>query len=402
MCGALAFCGAASLSRAASPSGQDMPVGDILGWHQIYADDFTTNVALGNFPAAVSSKWSAYTDGTKDNSGFVYYWATRTVSIANGILDIYVHTENGQHLDAAIYPKISTFGQLYGRYSVRFRADALPGYGGVWLLWQDSNTPAWPAQGEIDFPEGNFNGTMTANAHYANAGGGFSQYPTTTTYSGWHTATTEWSPGKEVFILDDHVIGVSTHQVPSTSMHLVFQSGSSGGNPSDTVSGHIQVDWVTMYAPSSTATGPIPMLTYEAEGLPLLASSGDTVRDFTDSQMSNGAGSIIDATAAADYMTYMVPSVAAGTYTVLVGTKKYNTRGIFQLSANRADGSGNSSNVGGATDEYTSVATYPEINLGSWTPGSTSDKAFKFTVTGKNASSSGYGIAIDYIKLVPQ
>jgi hypothetical protein len=391
-----------AISQGASPSGQAMPVGDIQGWHQIFADDFTTNVPIGSFPAAVSDKWSAYPDGWKDTSGYVYRMPSKTVSIANGMLDIYVHTENGQHMAAAIEPKIPTGGQTYGRYSVRFRSDAITGYGCVWLLWQDSDTPAWPAQGEIDFPEGSLTGTMNAYAHHADPGGSQEGFATTTIYPGWHTATTEWSPGKVVFILDDHVIGVSTTLVPSTSMHYVLQAGSSGGNPPDSSSGHIQIDWVTLYAPSTTSTGgALPTRTYETEGLTVLGSSGDTVRDFTDSQMSNGAGNIIDATAAGDYVTYMVPSVAAGTYSVRVGAKKYNTRGIFQLSVSRADG-GTTSNVGAATDQYTATATYPEMILGNWTCSSSSDKAFKFSVTGKNASSTGYGLAFDYIKLVPQ
>ncbi len=377
-------------------------MGDIQGWHQVFADDFTTNVPLGSFPAAVSSKWSAYPDGWKDTSGYVYRMPSKTVSIASGLLDIYVHTENGQHMSAAILPVLPNGGITYGCYSVRYRSDAVSGYGGVWLLWQNSSAPAWPAQGEIDFPEGSLTGTMSANAHYANAGGGQDSFATTTTYPGWHTATTEWSPGKLVFILDDHVIGVSTTQVPSTEMHMVFQSGSSGGNPPDSSSGHIQIDWVTVYTLNSGSTGgATPTRTYEAEGLPVVASSADTVRDFADSQMSDGAGNIIDANAAGDYVTYMVPSVLAGTYSVRVGVKTNNTRGLAQLSVSRIDG-GTTSNVGSAFDEYAAGSTYPELTLGNWTCTTSSDKAFKFSLTGKNAASSGYGLALDYIKLVPQ
>jgi hypothetical protein len=40
--------------------------------------------------------------------------------------------------------------------------------------------------------------------------------------------------------------------------------------------------------------------------------------------------------------------------------------------------------------------------MGNWTPASTSDKWFWFTVTGKNTASSGYTIAFDYIKLIPK
>ena len=42
------------------------------------------------------------------------------------------------------------------------------------------------------------------------------------------------------------------------------------------------------------------------------------------------------------------------------------------------------------------------VTVGTWTIGSLSDKWVKFLVTGKNASSGGYNVAIDYIKLTPQ
>src|SRR5215472_1874929 len=37
-------------AKAHSPSGEPMPVGDIPGWHQVFSDDFTTDVPLGSFP----------------------------------------------------------------------------------------------------------------------------------------------------------------------------------------------------------------------------------------------------------------------------------------------------------------------------------------------------------------
>jgi hypothetical protein len=43
-------------ARAASPSGADMPLGDLPGWRQIFTDDFTTVVPLESFPSAVSTK----------------------------------------------------------------------------------------------------------------------------------------------------------------------------------------------------------------------------------------------------------------------------------------------------------------------------------------------------------
>ena len=47
--------------------------------------------------------------------------------------------------------------QAFGRFSVRFRSDPLPGYKAAWLLWPESDN--WN-EGEIDFPEGGLDSTM--------------------------------------------------------------------------------------------------------------------------------------------------------------------------------------------------------------------------------------------------
>ncbi len=141
---------------------------------------------------------------------------------------------------------------------------------------------------------------------------------------------------------------------------------------------------------------------YEAETLVVPNSSGDTVRVFAGDFLSDGNASIIDANAVGDYVTYLVPNLPQGSYHVFVGTKKFASRGQFQLSVGRADNfSGTASNVGSVQDGYIATEAYTEFDLGTWAPGTTSDKWFRFTVTGKNAASSGYTIAVDYIRLAP-
>ncbi len=140
---------------------------------------------------------------------------------------------------------------------------------------------------------------------------------------------------------------------------------------------------------------------FEAENLSIIAqTAGVTNSNTSDYYFSNNMGAFFNATAANQYVTYTVPNVAAGTYDVRVGVKKFNNKGAWQLAVSRTDQLGSPTNVGSPVDEYNAASTYNEIDLGSWSPGTTSDKAFKFTVTGKNASSSGYGIAVDYIKLI--
>jgi parallel beta-helix repeat protein len=142
---------------------------------------------------------------------------------------------------------------------------------------------------------------------------------------------------------------------------------------------------------------------FETETLAVTRKSSDVHRTFTNVALSGGAASILDSDAVGDFVIYNVPMVPPGTYNVRIGIKKQDTRGIWQLSVGRADSFDTTkSNVGSPQDEYASDSQYLEVNLGQWAPGSaTSDKWFKFTVTGKNSSSSSYTMAFDYILLVP-
>ncbi len=144
-------------------------------------------------------------------------------------------------------------------------------------------------------------------------------------------------------------------------------------------------------------------LMFETENLTVAAqTSGVTHRTSADSRFSNGNGTFFDSTATTQFVTYDVPNVAAGTYDVRIGIKKWNNKGQWQCAISRLDSQGSPTNVGPVVDEYDPNEVFTEVDLGNWTPGSTSDKAVKFTVTGKNASSAGYGLAFDYIKLIPQ
>lgn len=245
------------------PSGQAMPVGDMVdasgqAWHQVFTDDFTTNVPLGSWPSAVSSKWGAYPNTWHDTSGNGIYDCSKVCSQSGGLLDLYVHTENGVHYVAAPVAKIpgadaSKWGDLpSGRCVMRFRSDALAGYKTAWLLWPESGN--WPWDGEIDFPEGNLNGYIKAFMHHQDGTSSSDQdaYATTATYPTWHTAVVEWVSGVRcTFWLDGVKIGESTSRVPNTPMHWVIQTETqlSGGAPADSVAGHVQLDWVAVYVP---------------------------------------------------------------------------------------------------------------------------------------------------------
>ncbi len=169
-------------------------------------------------------------------------------------------------------------------------------------------------------------------------------------------------------------------------------------------------NWGSTYQAFATATHS-PAANYETEVLSVpnyLSQAGGTVRIITgDANFSNSQGSILDSNNVGDYVTYLLPNVPAGSYDVTVGVKKFTSRGQFQLQVGRADSfSTTASNVGPVVDEYASTSVYTSVDLGTWSPGSTSDKWFRFNVAGKNSASTGsaynYAICIDYIKLTPQ
>jgi hypothetical protein len=264
--------GSARDPRAAAPdpSGQPMPTGNLPGWRQVFSDDFRTDVPLGGFsgctsgssimtstctglPAAVAAKWWAYPDGWTDSAGDGSYEPSQTVSISGGLMNVHLHTADGIHMVAALVPKIpggvNGNGLMYGRYSVRFRADEIAGYKTAWLLWPDSNV--FPQDGEIDFPEADLDTDIWGYVHYQGGTAVNDQawFETEDSYGSWHTATTIWTPTAVTFMLDGTTIGTVTQRIPDTPMHWVLQCETStyGITPADSTSGNIQIAWAVAY-----------------------------------------------------------------------------------------------------------------------------------------------------------
>jgi beta-glucanase (GH16 family) len=235
-----------------------MPVGDLPGWKQVFTEDFTSGASLGSFPGSVyGSKFSVYADGTPDTAGQQgkpsRYEPSQVVSVANGMLNLYLHTANGTPMAAAIMPTLPK-SMLYGKYTIRFKSDSLQGFKTAWMLWPDSEN--WPQDGEIDFPEGDLSSTIGGYVHHQNATSGSDQdaYSTKVTYTSWHTASIEWSPGKVTFILDGATVGTSTTNVPNTPMHWVIQTESClDGCPAASTAGNLQIDWITAYTYNPTS-----------------------------------------------------------------------------------------------------------------------------------------------------
>jgi hypothetical protein len=245
------------------PSGQAMPVGDLPGWHQIFADNFANeSYPLGSLTGCGTHgckgdpnlDWGAVSDGHPDTSGHCEYDAPQTVSISGGVLNIDVHTDpSGVCLDASLYPMKNT-AFLYGRYSVRFRSDAVAGYKGVYLLW-----PTNKINGEIDFPEANLDQPIQGFLHTLAGGVQKQFFRSGASWSGWHTATLEWTPSSVTYILDGVTIGSTTQDVPQTPMSLTLRAESDlmgAPKPPAGSQGNMQIDWATIY--SYVPPSPVP------------------------------------------------------------------------------------------------------------------------------------------------
>jgi hypothetical protein len=255
----------ASSASSQSAAADLKPSGDLPGWKQIFEEDFSAgDVPLGAFPGNLySTRWSAgYNDGTPDtagqlNGGRSGYYPSKVLSVKDGVLDWYLHSENGISMGAAPQPKVPNASAnpprhnslLYGRYSVRFKADSLAGFKTAWLMWPDSGI--WPRDGEIDFPEGDLARLIYGAVHYAKSDGGdaFDKRDSTLSYTSWHVATTEWSPSRVEFFLDGQSIGASTIGSPTTPMHFILQTESCLPDcPLPETAGHVYLDWIGIWS----------------------------------------------------------------------------------------------------------------------------------------------------------
>ncbi|GHB91002.1 hypothetical protein GCM10007047_02370 [Cerasicoccus arenae] len=130
---------------------------------------------------------------------------------------------------------------------------------------------------------------------------------------------------------------------------------------------------------------------FEAESL-LVSNSGEGETLVADVSSSGGELVRLDADSTGDWIEFSVPNLPVGTYWIFVTDKTASDRGIYQLSVDGVD-------IGAPVDQYSSTAGYGEVAIGTVTLASDATAVFRFTVTGKNGSSSGYTLAIDSIRL---
>jgi hypothetical protein len=248
-----------------SPSGQAMPVGNLPGWRQVFAEDFTANAPTGSWAAscatdpnaankivytgATGTQWRTYPDCYLDTYQKRPYRSDQVLSVHDGVLDFHLRNVDGQPAGANPSPVINAATgsqyQTYGRYSARFRVDttALSEYHIAWLLWPE-NDADWECA-ESDFPESSLSSATVSAFHHYGCNGAQDSYSAAIDYTKWHTFTQEWAPGVRRYYLDGQLIGTSTNAVFAGPQRWQLQTETKGSGSN---SGHLLVDWVAVYA----------------------------------------------------------------------------------------------------------------------------------------------------------
>jgi len=155
--------------------------------------------------------------------------------------------------------------------------------------------------------------------------------------------------------------------------------------------GETDLDGATSVESSAAALG-VSTTAYEAESLTRTASAvGSKVT--SDAAASGGKYVEFNGTAASGaWIEFSLPNVAAGTYDFKFLFKSNTNRGIIQASVDGA-------NQGSTCNEYAATVAYKvSCSLGSKVL-SAGNHQIRFTVTGKNSTSSGYQLVVDQVSL---
>ena len=218
--------------------------------------EFTDNFS----GTALSTSWSIYRD--PDAKPPKPKRTLDSVRVRNGSLQLIGHYEKPYgYVGGGIAYRTN---QTYGRWAIRFRADAGAGYAPVVLLWPQGK---WPDDGEIDLAEvGNPRRHGAGEFLHLGVTNRFigKHIPSTVDFTKWHTIAVDWLPDHVTFWLDGKMLWTvkraagNKNYVPSTPFHLALQNDSGcdvGCKPDKNTPAHVimDVDWVKIYAKPGSA-----------------------------------------------------------------------------------------------------------------------------------------------------
>lgn len=135
---------------------------------------------------------------------------------------------------------------------------------------------------------------------------------------------------------------------------------------------------------------------FEIENLSYSTSPGDTVSLSTDTTdtVSGSRLLVFNANAVGDYIEAPLTGLVPGSYSLKVTYKKYNIRGKFRTTVNGTA-------LGGVIDQYNASSIFSMSTLGVLSVPSSGSVTLRFTVDGKNSSSSDFDLVFDRVELVP-
>ena len=240
-------------SDPASPSGVAMPTGDLPGFHQVLAQDFTGTT----LPAC----WGPY-QGIPPSSPTAL-WEPSHVTVQNGIAQLQTYQDPAYHNQwvTAGISSAHCLTQTYGQYDIRFRITKATGVKYAILLWPASGN--WPCDGEIDFGEdaGGDRSTTTLTNIYCNPNGTKAQLPQVTIhgdFSQWQTLGIQWTPQHLTWTLNGQTQATITNpHIPSDPMEMDVQTETNTNctltdypciNPTTPTNTNLDIDWITAYA----------------------------------------------------------------------------------------------------------------------------------------------------------
>jgi beta-glucanase (GH16 family) len=228
-----------------------MPVGDIPGWRQVFADDFTSGASMKN--------WAAYDGHPAGDPGGL--WSRSHVVVSNNMLVLrgYRDPVFGNAFVTGGVGSVPGIVQTYGKYLVRYRIDVGRGIAHTLHLWPTQQ--AMPP--EVDFAEDNGKDRqlLTTSFHHTRSG----PAPTLRMWmpvdlTKWNIVGVEWSPGKIVYTINGVAWGtIFSTDYPTVPMKLAIQSQAWNCGqtpweacPDSTTPSEVdlQDDWVVAYAPT--------------------------------------------------------------------------------------------------------------------------------------------------------